>query len=419
MKTESEIYSKLESCNFNISTDTRKDIKGTVFFAIKGENFDGNKFVKEALNKGAIAVVTQSKTYKGKNIFVVKDTLKTLQDIATKYRDTFNIPIIAIGGSNGKTTSKELTSNVLRKEYILHSTLGSFNNHLGVPLSILSMKKDTEIGVFEIGANHPNEHTELLNILKPTFVVVTNNGLDHLEGFGSPSGSRKGNAEIFKWAKLNSAEVFVNKKHKDLMQDSRKNKAILYPKEKLEFTQTTPLVIKYKNKLYKTHLAGAYNLENIELAVAVGETFGIKIANSLNIIKKYKPTLKRSQIQKIKSNIFIIDCYNANPTSMKLSLESFLDSTTKPRGVILGEMLELGKFSLNEHKRIVELIEKKEIDEIIFIGNAYKKFTEKIKNSMWFENSNDAQKWFRNQNFKRFKFLLKGSRGVKVENVIE
>ena len=180
MKTESEIYLRLESCNFNISTDTRKYIKGSVFFAIKGENFDGNKFVKEALSKGAVAVVTQNKSYKGKNIFVVKNTLKTLQDIATKYRDTFKIPIIAIGGSNGKTTSKELVSSVLRKEYKVHSTSGSFNNHLGVPLSILSMKKDTEIGVFEIGANHPNEHTELLNILKPTFVVVTNNGLDHL-----------------------------------------------------------------------------------------------------------------------------------------------------------------------------------------------------------------------------------------------
>lgn len=419
MKTESEIYLRLESCNFNISTDTRKYIKGSVFFAIKGENFDGNKFVKEALSKGAVAVVTQNKSYKGKNIFVVKNTLKTLQDIATKYRDTFKIPIIAIGGSNGKTTSKELVSSVLRKEYKVHSTSGSFNNHLGVPLSILSMKKDTEIGVFEIGANHPNEHTELLNILKPTFVVVTNNGLDHLEGFGSPNGSRKGNAEIYKWARLNKAEVFVSKKHKDLIQDSRGNKTILYPKEKIEFTQSTPLVINYKKKLYKTHLAGAYNLENIELAVIVGETFGVKITNSLNIIKKYKPTLKRSQIYKIKSNTYIIDCYNANPTSMKLSLESFLNSATEPRGVILGEMLELGKFSKNEHKKIVEFIAKKEINEIIFIGNAYKKFTEKIKNSRWFENSNDAQRWFRVQNFKRFTFLLKGSRGVRVENVVE
>lgn len=420
MKNLMEIYSKLESCDFNVSTDTRKDIKGSVFFAIKGENFDGNIYVKEALDKGAIAVVTQSRIYKGKNIFVVKDTLKTLQDIATQYRESFKIPIIAIGGSNGKTTSKELTSNVLRKEYKVHSTLGSFNNHLGVPLSILSMQRDTEIGVFEIGANHTNEHTELLNILKPTFVVVTNNGLDHLEGFGSPNGSRKGNAEIYKWAKLNKVEVFVNKKHKDLMQDSRGNKTILYPKEKIEFTHATPLVLKYKNKLYKTHLAGEYNLENIDLAVAIGETFGIKITNSLNIIKKYEPTLKRSQIMKIKSNTFVIDCYNANPTSMKLSLESFYKSSKNPRGVILGEMLELGKYSKNEHKKVINYLFTKKAELVLLVGEEYKKIiNNKMENVVWFPNSTKASEWFKKQDYKKYTFLLKGSRGSKIEEVIE
>ncbi len=420
MDTTDLVYKKLESCDFKVSTDTRKDLTGSVYFAIKGENFDGNKFVKIALKSGAMAVVTDDKKYKGKNIFVVKDVLKTLQSVASKYRDEFSIPIIAIGGSNGKTTSKELTRDVLRTEYVVHSTEGSFNNHLGVPLSILSLKKGSEIGVFEIGANHPNEHTDLLNILKPTHVVVTNNGLDHLEGFGGAKGARRGNAEIYKWAKKNKSEVFVNKKNKDLLIDSKYTKRTTYLNEKIKVVTETPLTLKYKNKIYKTNLAGSYNLENIELAVAIGEYFGIKISNSLNIVKKYQPTLKRSQIVVNNSNKFIVDCYNANPTSMKLSLESFYKSSKNPRGVILGEMLELGKYSKNEHKKVLNYVFTKKNELVVLIGEEYKKLIENnIGNCLWFADSTKASDWFKKQNFKKYTFLLKGSRGSKVEKVIE
>lgn len=420
MNVVENIYSILENCNFNVSTDTRKNIKGSVFFAIKGENFDGNKFVKEALDKGALAVVTQSKVYKGKNIFVVKNTLKTLQDISSVYRQTFKIPIIAIGGSNGKTTSKELVRDVLRKEFEVHSTEGSFNNHLGVPLSILSMQKGTEIGVFEIGANHPNEHTELLEILRPTHVVVTNNGLDHLEGFGSEKGARIGNAEIYKWAKKNSAEAFVNKNKKDLLLDSKNCKRILYPTSKIDVNQTTPLTLCFKNKKYKTNLAGSYNKENIELATSIGESFGIKISDSLSIIQRYKPTLKRSQIISKNKNVYIVDCYNANPSSMKLSLESFFKSIKAPRGVILGDMLELGKYSKKEHRKILKLVESNKNSIVILIGNEFKKIiNNKQKNIDWFINSEEAGKWFNSQKFKDYTFLLKGSRGMTVEKIIE
>jgi UDP-N-acetylmuramoyl-tripeptide--D-alanyl-D-alanine ligase len=420
MNNISEIYSLVEKFDFNISTDTRTHLKGSVFFALKGENFDGNKFINEAIKKGASAVVTQDKSQKGKKIFVVKNTLATLQELAALYRDTFNIPVIAIGGSNGKTTSKELTSEALKVEYKIHSTVGSFNNHLGVPLSILSMKRDSEIGVFEIGANHPNEHTELLNILKPNFVVVTNNGLDHLEGFGGAKGARKGNAEIYKWAKKNKSQVFLNTNHPDLVADSRGNKVITYPNSKLIIEKETPLTIKFNNKVYKTNLAGKYNIENIHLAQTIAENFGLNTTSVLNSIRKYKPTLKRSQIEVKNGTNYIIDCYNANPTSMKLALESFFNSTSGPRGMILGEMLELGRFSKKEHKKIFDYIHNKKVEIIILIGEAYRKLVKSdFKNIRWFKNSADAGEWFRTQNFRKYTFLLKGSRGIRVEKVIE
>ncbi len=419
MKNQIDIFTKLEICGFNVSTDTRKDIKGTVFFAIKGENFDGNKFVKEALSKGATAVVTQNKSYKGKNIFVVKDTLKTLQEIATIYRETFNIPIIAIGGSNGKTTSKELISSVLGKEYKGHSTSGSFNNHLGVPLSILSMKKDTEIGVFEIGANHGGEHTDLLNILKPTHVVVTNNGMDHLEGFGSPLGARKANKEIYDWANKNKREVFVNKELKDLITDSNKNNRIFYPNETIKITSSTPLHISYKNKIYKTKMSGVYNLPNIYLAVSVGNYFGLKTEKILKTICNYRPSGKRSQILKQGKNTFIVDCYNANPTSMMLSLETLAKNVGK-KIVILGDMLELGKYSQKEHKKIYTHIKKMHLDKIILIGNMFRKaIDKKDTGTKWFPDSLTAKEWFNSAKFTGYTILLKGSRGMKIEKIIE
>ena len=222
MNTEEKLFELLKKNKFKVSKDTRENLKGKVYFALQGNNFDGNKFVRDAIRKGAVGAVTDDPNNTGDNIYLVKEVLKTLQNLALKYRETFKIPIVVIGGSNGKTTSKELVRDVLKTKYRVHATEGSLNNHFGVPISILLMDKKTEMGVFEIGANHPKEHTELLNILKPTHVVITNNGMDHLEGFSSPQGSRKANKEIYDWALINKARVFVNKNHKDLMSNSRK-----------------------------------------------------------------------------------------------------------------------------------------------------------------------------------------------------
>jgi UDP-N-acetylmuramoyl-tripeptide--D-alanyl-D-alanine ligase len=420
MDTLNTIVKELKECNYKISTDSRKDVLGSIYFAIKGEVFDGNDFVNETLKRGAKWAVTDNPKNKGPRVFLVEDALKTLQMIALEYRKEFNIPVIVIGGSNGKTTSKELLRDVLKTKYKVHSTEGSFNNHLGVPLSILSMKKKTEIAVLEIGANHPKEHTALLEIIKPTHVVVTNNGMDHLEGFGSPQGSRKANKEIYDWAVQNKAKVFVNKNHKDLIADSNKTRKILYPSFDLQTADTNPLTLILKNKKNKTKLFGNYNLENIDLALSIGRYFKIDKEKALKAICRYSPTSKRSEFT-IKNKVnFIVDCYNANPTSMKLSLESFIKSTTRPQGVILGDMLELGKYSEKEHKKIVKYIFKQKMDVLIFIGKSFKQtLIGEKKPHQWFPDSVSAKEWFNKQNFTNFTFLLKGSRGIKIEKIIE
>lgn len=402
-----------------VSTDTRKNLSGSVYFAIKGASFDGNSFVRKALKKGAVAAVTDSPKNKGKNIYLVDSVLATLQKVATEYRNTFNIPIIAIGGSNGKTTSKELLRDVLKTKYKVHATDGSFNNHLGVPLSLLSMDKNTRIAVLEIGANHHKEHTNLLKIINPTHVVVTNNGMDHLEGFGSPRGSRKANKEIYDWALAWKAKVFVNKNYRDLMADSKKNIRITYPRSTLKNTNENPLAVVWNNKKYITKLFGDYNLKNIELAISIGKYFGIEMDAALKAICKYEPASKRSQFA-VKNKInFVVDCYNANPTSMTLALKSFTQTTKNPRGVALGDMLELGKYSAIEHKKLVELVLKQKYDQVIFVGKNFKKaLKDNTKKYKLFLDSDSVKTWFDKQKFDGYTFLLKGSRGIKMEKII-
>jgi UDP-N-acetylmuramoyl-tripeptide--D-alanyl-D-alanine ligase len=420
IKTQ-KIFDALEKCNFSVSTDTRKDISGTIFFALKGENFDGNQFVHEALKKGATGVVTENSNLSGENIYVVDDVLQALNSTASKYRDLFKIPIIAIGGSNGKTTSKDLVRDVLRTKYKVLATEGSLNNHFGVPLSILSMTSETEMAVLEIGANHQNEHTDLLKIIKPTHVVVTNNGMDHLEGFGSPIGARKANKEIYDWAKLNNAKAFVNKNLKDLMEGSTGNIRILYPEQNLETTNSTFVKIKFADKEYVTNLVGKYNTDNIELALSIGKHFNVSTEASLEAISLYKPLSKRSQLLKKNGVAFVVDCYNANPTSMHLSVMSFLESSSEKKGVVVGDMLELGSYSEEEHEKILKFLLKQKLDCLVFIGQNFKKALSKTeaKDIRWFIDSEEARNWFSLQKFNEYTFLLKGSRGIKVEKILE
>ncbi|MFZ2484870.1 MAG: Mur ligase family protein [Minisyncoccia bacterium] len=388
MNSVEEIWQKLSDNNFKVSTDTRKDLTGSIFFALKGESFDGSTFAEEALAKGAIGVVTEN-------------ALEMLQTLARRYRDLFNIPIIAIGGSNGKTTSRELIRKVLETRYKVHSSESNLNNHIGLPLSIFSMDKTAEIAVFEIGANHLGEHIELLEILNPTHVIVTNSGLDHLEGFGSPAEVEKANEEINDWARAHGAIILENVDHG------------------LKVSTSLPLIVTKDNKEYPTHLVGDYNLENINRAVSIGKIFDVDIEKALESITHYSPTAQRSQLLSKDGIRFVVDCYNANPTSMMLALESFLKSADKPRGVILGDMLELGSYAEQEHKKILEFILKQDFETVVLIGNNFKQALSGLETeAWWFPDSDQAREWFSKQNFTGYTLLLKGSRGVKVEKVI-
>ncbi len=419
MNDISPIWQKLQENNFKISTDTRKDLVGSVYFALKGENFDGNNFVKEALSKGAIASVTDNPEKVGDKIYLVSDVLETLQFVANKYRKEFNIPIIVIGGSNGKTTSRELVGEVLKTKYKTYVTKENLNNHIGLPLSILQIPKDSEIGVFEIGANHKGEHTKLLKILEPTIVVVTNNGMDHLEGFGSPEGVREANKEIYNWAYENEVLAFVNKNLEDLVEDSYKLKRILYPEFELSYSNEKYLKINFEENDYVTNLIGDYNISNIQLTLSLAKYFNIDLHQALETLSQLKPFTKRSELLEKDGNTFVLDCYNANPSSMKLSLESFAKSFQKPKGVILGDMLELGKYSKEEHKKIVDQVREYNFDTVIFVGPNFKEVLDDSFEYKWFTNSEEAKEWFNREDFKGFTFLLKGSRGIKIEQILD
>lgn len=413
------IWQELQKNNFKISTDTRKDLSGSIYFALKGENFDGNDFVKEALSKGAIASVTDNPEKVGDKIYLVSDVLKTLQFVANKYRKEFNIPILVIGGSNGKTTSRELVGEVLKSKYKTYVTKENLNNHIGLPLSILQMPKNSEIGVFEIGANHKGEHTELLKILEPTIVVVTNNGMDHLEGFGSPEGVREANKEIYDWAYENKALAFVNKNLEDLLEDSYKLKRILYPEFELSYSNEKYLKINFEENDYVTNLIGDYNISNIQLTISLAKYFNIDPHQALETLSQLKPFTKRSEVLEKDGNTFILDCYNANPSSMKLSLESFANSFQKPKGVILGDMLELGSYSKEEHKKTVDQVKGYNFDTVIFVGPNFKEVLDDSFEYKWFKDSVQAKEWFKKEDFKGFTFLLKGSRGIKIEQILD
>ncbi len=384
-----DIWNKLTENGFKISTDTRGDVSRSVFFGIKGENFDGSTYGQEALEKGAVLAVTDN-------------ALEILQKLARRYRDTFDIPVVAIGGSNGKTTTRELTRCVLETKYHTYTTKENLNNHLGVPLSIFALDKSAEIAVFEIGANHQGEHLELLEILHPTHVLVTNNGLDHLEGFGSPEGVELANKEIIDWAE-EQGKVVIHKMPINL-----------------EKTSSLPLTLRYEDSEYKTQLFGDYNLENIISALSIGQEFGLDTKESLEAITHYSPTLKRSQLVEKDGTKIILDCYNANPTSLRLALESFISSAVPPRAVVLGDMLELGDYSDHYHREILEYLAKQNIERTILVGENFKKTLEYVTlKSLWFESSEKAREWFTEEDWKDWTVLVKGSRGMRLEKVVE
>ncbi len=408
-----------------ICTDSRAIKAGCIFFALKGERFNGNTFALQALANGATYAVIDEPQYRvDERTILVADALQALQQLAHHHRMQFSIPFIAVCGSNGKTTSKELLHAVLSTTYKTFSTSGNLNNHIGVPLTLLGIPADTEMAIIEIGANHRFETYELCKISAPNYGVVTNNGKDHLEGFGSIEGVRKANAELFEYLEQTGGTAFVNVGMPDLMEDSAHLKRYVYGDDpKADFVcYSHPWGIFAGLRLpdgttITSQLAGAFNWANMALAAAIGHYFNVSKEKIIQALESYQPKLNRSQLIQHRGATIVMDAYNANPSSMELALRSFMQLPGK-KCVILGDMLEMGKHASAEHRNMVLLVKELSPDEIVLVGPEFGQWKHEVQ-SRHFENSTDAAAWFRQQDFTGWYILLKGSRGLKLEKVLE
>ncbi len=425
MIASEQLYSKYLKCTC-VCIDTRKLVKDCLFIALKGERFDANTFAHEALAQGAKYVLVDDAKYaNNENIFLVKNTLETLQELANYHRNQLTIPIVAITGSNGKTTTKELIASVLELKFKVFATPGNFNNHIGLPLSLLAIQKDFhQIAVIEMGANHLNEIDFLCKIAQPTHGLVTNNGLDHLEGYGSLENVIISNTELFRYLQSNNGFIFLNTLDGDLLANAGNKNIISYPKQgnfvecAIDGNQDCIAVIANGNPSCQTQLAGNYNLTNIASAYTVGLHFGIPIAETSKAISQYVPSNNRSQwIQKDKNKI-LLDAYNANPSSVEAALFSFSQLKEAKKIILLGAMKELGDYSASEHKRISQIAFDLKFDKIVLVGNEFIHTLPQSDRVFYFESYIETSEWLENQAFEKCIFLVKGSRGMTMEKLL-
>ena len=399
-----------------VCTDSRKIEKDNIFFALKGGNFNGNFFAQQAIQEGCrYAIVDEKKFQKNKQHILVNDVLECLQKLSSFHRKQLKCPVIGITGTNGKTTTKELMYNVLNTQYKTIATQGNFNNHIGVPLTLLSTPIDTEILIVEMGANHTGEIAYLSNIAKPNFGIITNIGKAHLEGFGGYKGVIKTKSELYNYIKNNGGKLFVNAKDDLLINLSKNVKRITYGNN-IQFLSANPFVqLNYQETEISTQLIGSYNYPNLTAAICIGEYFGITISNCKKAIENYTPTNNRSQVEKSKKgNTLVLDAYNANPSSMRVAIESFQQMKAVSKIAILGEMFELGDVSLNEHQEIIELLKVSNLQRVFLVGEEFQKTTHSY---LSFANTNELKNWLQSNPITDSTILLKGSRGVRLEDV--
>ncbi|MCI5054962.1 MAG: UDP-N-acetylmuramoyl-tripeptide--D-alanyl-D-alanine ligase [Flavobacteriales bacterium] len=423
------LYEKFKHAN-RVSTDTRTIEKGDLFFALSGENFNGNKFVSQALEKGAFYAVANDPSLKQDNVLIVEDVLQTLQDLANYHRNQLKIPFIGLTGSNGKTTTKELIHAVLSQKFNCWSTQGNFNNHIGVPLTLLQIKEAHEIAVIEMGANHIGEIALLSSIAEPDFGLITNIGSAHLEGFGSKEGIVIGKTELYKHLKKTDAIAFVNAEDDLLVEKSKgirsvyygnsESSKVRYEHESIDEFCALELIINDQRKRISTQLVGSYNVPNILVAATIGDHFGVEFDDICAGLESYVPSNKRSQmIRTTNDNNVVLDAYNANPTSMKLALEHFLKSSPAPKSVILGDMLELGTYEVEEHKKILNIVDEMRPDGAFLVGPIFEKLKAEFPNYQFFKTTDDLISALKNLNPKGQHIFIKGSRGMKLERILD
>jgi len=426
-----EIY-KIYQQYPSVQTDTRKLKTNDLFFALKGPNFNGNLFAKQAIEMGAAYVFTDEEMpYNDNRIIQTNDVLETLQNLAKFHRKQFNIenksriPFIAITGSNGKTTTKELVHEVLSTTYKTYTTTGNLNNHIGIPLTVLKIGSDAEIAVIEMGANHLKEIESYCEYAMPTHGLITNIGKAHLEGFGSVDNVRKGKGELFEYLRNNNGTAFVNSDDDAVLQLSIDlNKKIFYgssgknlhgkiiksdPFPEIQIGGTHPFDI-------KTKLAGIYNFSNVLAAVCIGRFFNIDDNKIKAAIENYKPSNSRSQLIHQKSNTIILDAYNANPGSMKAAIENFAAMKGNKKVLLLGSMMELGIESEKEHAALISLIDKYNWENVVLVGKNFNNLGHKY---IKYDTAIDVKDWLHSQHFENAQILIKGSRSMQMEKVLE
>ena len=422
----SKIYA-LFNQHSSVSIDTRSLKPKDIFFAIKGPNFDGNNFALDAIKKGASYVISDNSTISKKSdkIIYVDNAIKALQKLANYHRRKLNTKIIAITGSNGKTTSKELILNVLKSKYKTTATKGNLNNHLGVPLSLLEINENTDFGIIEMGANHINEISQLCKIAEPNFGYITNFGNAHLEGFGSIEGVIKGKSELYNYLINNKSLIFNNSeniKQTSLINNYKNTYSFGINSESNciinKSDSENSLNVSYQNKIIKSTIYGDYNFENICIAIAIGEYFEVDFKNIKQGIESYLPDNNRSQISVKNNNTIILDAYNANPTSMSLALKPFKKTNYKNKMIIVGDMFELGKDSNHYHQEIINELEKIN-DCIIYIVGEYFYKTKHSDRIESFSTTKELKNNLSKINISNYSILIKGSRGMQLEKIIE
>lgn len=402
--------------------DNRKIEKGDIFFAFSGENFNAATLAEKAIDDGASAVIVEQKEFENpdKNIFCVRSTLEFLQDLSRYHRRKIAVPVIGLTGSNGKTTTKELISAVLSEKYNVQYTYGNLNNHIGVPLTLLSIKPEHEIAVVEMGANHQKEIEFLSSVARPNFGYITNFGKAHLEGFGGFEGVVKGKSELYNYLIANQQTVLVNK-NDGLQVEKTKNyeKTITFGSSDADynfekFSEDNFVGIIYQGERAQTRLTGDYNFTNLCAAAALGFHFGLDFKQIKSALESYTPTNMRSQVMEKDGKTLVLDTYNANPSSMAASLQNF-KSFEGTKTIIIGDMLELGEESKAEHQNILELAKSLGFENLITVGNSFKE----VNPERAFANTAELNEYLKTNKITSKNIMLKGSRGVALEKIID
>jgi UDP-N-acetylmuramoyl-tripeptide--D-alanyl-D-alanine ligase len=406
--------------------DSRKVVSGSMFFALKGEQTDGNRFAHQAVEMGAIAAIVDDIALKDvPGCYYVPDVLTALQQLALEYRKKWSIPVFALTGSNGKTTTKELIQAVLSKKYTTSATVGNLNNHIGVPLTLLAVPRDAEIAIIEMGANHQGEIDMLSRLALPTHGLITNIGKAHLEGFGGLDGVKKGKSELYRFLMPSKGVIFMNSANA-VLEDviAGYDPLITYGTKGNETvhgsfqSEGSFAAVKVDGQMFTSQLVGDYNGHNILAAICVGRYFGVDNTSIAEAIAAYTPQNNRSQWLEHKGNFYIMDAYNANPSSMRAAIEHFAAMQVRPKVLIIGDMLELGEEGDLEHRQIIDMALDSELDQVISVGPLFGAADE-FGRTKHFENTINLNEYLLNKSYKNTYFLVKGSRRIGLERIIQ